>query len=386
MEFSFEYIINYIANENIDFIAIVTSNWHAVGVDAFLYDLYKENNRKLKGVIIVNYHFKNGYCINENDFVCTKFSQVKFFYLKNLKFNLKGSLQGFSNLLLSKNKSKKVIHIIYVIEPSFSSFMYFKDKFVSKKYIPKYILIDEGFGTYASKKSWKSVLTQECNFRYSFQPIIRIYFIKTFLSILRRFFFNIFPLEKRFIFKKRSNKLIPNQKTIESYKSVLNIRNEKLNIKYNENENFIILATSVLSEYNIIPLDIEIMIINKITSILRSKGILTIIKPHPRELNGKYSSINMHKVKILDNNFPLEYLLSRLNPICIIGYASTALVNAKVFYGIDSIDISNIVYQQSRNKSLEIGAADFKKLTKDLVFSVSDLSEIEEYLEHNFNL
>lgn len=387
MEFNLDYIVDYISNENIDFIATITSNWHAVGVDAFLLDLYKEKKRKLKGVIIINYHLKSGIYINENDFFCTRFSKIKFFYLKDPKFNFKRSFKGFKNLLLSKIKDKKFIHIISVIEPSFSSFMYFKDLFISKKYTPKYILIDEGFGTYVSKKAWKSVMVQESNFRYSFQSIIMIYFIKTSLSVLKKFFFNLFPVEKRFIFKKKSNKLILNQDIIKSYKSLLNIRNENLNIEYNNrNKNFIILATSTLSEYNIIPLDIEIRIINAITNISRSKGILTVIKPHPRELDNKYSSIDRRDVEILDSNFPLEDVLAGSNPICIIGYASTALVNAKIFYDIDSLNISDIVYQKSKNKSLEQETADFKKLTSDFILSISDLSQIDEYLDNHPNL
>lgn len=387
MEFNLDYIVDYISNENIDFIATITSNWHAVGVDAFLLDLYKEKKRTLKGVIIINYHLKSGIYINETDFFCTSFSKVKFFYLKDPKFNFKGSLKGFKNLLLSKKRDKKLIHIFSVIEPSFSSFMYFKDTFISKKYIPKYILIDEGFGTYVSKKAWKSVMDQESNFKYSFQSLIMIYFIKTSLSVLKKFFFNLFQVEKRFIFKKKSNKLILNQDIIKSYKSLLNIRNENLNIEYNNrNKNFIILATSTLSEYNIIPLDMEIKIINAITNISRSKGILTVIKPHPRELDNKYSSIDMKDVEILNSNFPLEDLLAGSDPICIIGYASTALVNAKIFYDIDSLNISDIVYQKSKNKSLEQETADFKKLTSDFILSISDLSQIDAYLDNHLNL
>lgn len=381
MEFDFDYVINYIINQDIDFIATITSNWHAVGVDAFLYDLYKKKERKLKGVIIINYHVKSGLCVHESDFLTSNFSDVKFFYLKNPKFHFKGSLQGFMNLLLSKNKNKKVIHIISVIEPSFSSFEYFKDKLSSNRYYPKYVLIDEGFGTYASNKTLKDASKQDYNNKNSFLILMRIYF-KIVLSVLKRYIFYIFHVEKRFNLKKKSDKLILNNEIIKSYKMVLNIRNKNLKNKYNtKNKNFIILATTPFSEYNIISLNEEIFIINTIAKISQKNGIYTIIKPHPREINGKYSSINNENIEIINNNFPLEDFLAGTKPLCIIGYISTALVNAKVFYEIDSINISDIALK-SRKNNLMYGNEDFKKLTADFILSFDDFDKIEEYLKN----
>lgn len=383
MEFSFDHAIDYLLNEDIDFIATVTSNWHAVGVDAFLYDLSKKVERKLKGLIVINYHVKTGLYINENDFFCTNFANVQFYYLKDPKFNLKGSLEGFKNLLLSKNKNKKSIHIISVIEPSFSSFQYFKDKPCSRKYDPEYILIDEGFGTYVSKKTWKSAIDHDYNFKYRLQSIIRVYLVRTFLSFIKKFFFNIlFQVKTKFIFKKKSKILTLNSDIVQSYKSVLNMRNKNLKINCDwGNENYLVLATGPLSEYNMVSPDIEIGLINAITAISRKKGINVVIKPHPRELSGKYSSIDIRGVKIINNDFPLEDWLAGSNPICIIGYASTVLVNAKIFYGIDSFNISDIAYKKTKNKSLIQQTADFKLLTSKFIPTISDLSEIEDFLD-----
>lgn len=381
MEFNFEDIINYLINEKIDFIATITSNWHAVGVDAFLLNLIKKTNKKLKGIIIINYHPISGAYVDETAFFCKKFVQVKFFYLKDPKFNFKGSFLGFKNILLSRRINNKQIHIISVLEPSFSSFRYFNNNLISKKYDPKFILIDEGFGTYVSKKAWKSVMIQESNYKYNIQSIIMIYFIKNFLSILKKFVFNIFYVEKRFIFKKKFNNLIPNNKVIDDYKAVLDIRNKNLKIDSIENDNIIILATEPLSECNMISSAMEIDIVNAITDIARRKGIYTIIKPHPREFNDKYSSIEMSGVQIIDNNFPLEELLARLHPICIIGYASTVLVNAKIFYEIDALNISEVAYKKSKNKALNEETADFKVLTSDFILQITELSQINDYLD-----
>jgi hypothetical protein len=56
--------------KDVDFIAKAISHWHAIGVDAFIYDLSQRKNKKLRGVIIISPHQKDGFVISEVDFIC----------------------------------------------------------------------------------------------------------------------------------------------------------------------------------------------------------------------------------------------------------------------------------------------------------------------------
>lgn len=67
---------------------------------------------------------------------------------------------------------------------------------------------------------------------------------------------------------------------------------------------------------------------------------MTLLKPHPREDIAKYASLQRHfdptEFQLSKFSGAAEALFSRLNPNtdAVIGYNSTALIAAQVFYGI----------------------------------------------------
>ena len=55
-------------NKNIDFVAVAISSWHALGIDAFIYNLSNELERKVKGLILILPHAEDGYLLRERRF------------------------------------------------------------------------------------------------------------------------------------------------------------------------------------------------------------------------------------------------------------------------------------------------------------------------------
>ena len=71
-------LLIYLENNKIDAIAVAISHWHALGVDAFLYDLSKRYNRKIEALILIQPHITDGYVINEKDFLNDENVDLKF--------------------------------------------------------------------------------------------------------------------------------------------------------------------------------------------------------------------------------------------------------------------------------------------------------------------
>jgi hypothetical protein len=145
-------------------------------VDAFIYDLSQRENKKLRGVIIISPHSKDGFVINEGDFICKNFSEVEFYFLdvsqKVQQFTvfrvIKFIKKTFDILLATKNirnknKNKKEIYIVSVMNPNINFLQIFRNKHLASKYSPAFSLIDEGIGAYMSKKVWKIV--RELNYQ-----------------------------------------------------------------------------------------------------------------------------------------------------------------------------------------------------------------------------
>lgn len=224
-----------------------------------------------------------------------KFSKNAF--VKNLYQSIKDNRQLIKELKLyieenikkniDKNKSYNLI--LFTEKELFNQIIL--SSFEKKNNIKK-ISVDEGIGHYRIAHSIKEKII---NILYNFFSILFLNFKFNYVVSLgtdSRFdviylrFPNLLDLENN---KKIKRIIVPTSSYI------------------SHNNNNILILTSPLSEDNFISIGEEKSIIHNIFNILQSNGYKIDVKPHPRELDGKYNN-ELRIIHLLDKEKPFESL------------------------------------------------------------------------------
>lgn len=398
----YQFLSRLMSEKDVDFIAWAVSHWHAIGVDAFIYDLSERKNKKLRGVIIILPHRKDRFVISEVDFICNNFAEVEFCFLDvNPKVQQSTVFRGVKRIkrifdillatksIRNKNKNKKEIYIVSVMNPNINFLQIFRNKHLASKYSPAFSLIDEGVGTYMSKKMWKIV--RELNYQnkelkhFQFVQVIELKIFEIGYSFLKNIALKYISTENRFLFSKKQDTLIPIWSVVNSYKKVLEKR--KVHIKKVKNTGpLAIIVTQPFLEYEQLSVEYELNITESVVNILVQRGISVAIKPHPRETVDKYTSIltkfKSEQIELIQQKTPVEDFFLMLNPACVIGYTSTSLVNARVLYNIPTISIINILLETTNAEMLNVQKNEFKKLASNMnIFFINSIEEIGDVLD-----
>ena len=390
-------IVENLANEDLDFIAFIVSPFHALGVDAFVYDLYNKYGRELEGLVIVNEHVRSGFVVNETNFKCTTFANVRFVYVKKLSFNDKtGAFQlvnissklirSFLKVTINLSRQKKDLYIISVMSTSILVFKIFDDRKVVGKYSPKFVNIEEGLGTYMGKDFWKLTNRYDSNGMDSSRTHlekIRFACTSKISNVAKYFIKNCFEIESRFIFTQKAQSLLPNKLIIDAYKAILSFNNSDIPeaIYPLIGKKWVIFASQAFVEYGQIDADDYLSNLNEIIEVLTEKDYYIALKPHPRESENLYELItNENKnVVLLPKSLTLENLL-QFHPDATIGFTSTALVTSKLFYDVPSISVIEMFLKSTDDPLLTITAKQFKLKFGNLVDSANSTEKINEAL------
>jgi len=393
----YNFILKKLEKENINFIGFLVSPFHALGIDAYLYELLKKS-KNLKGLIFIGPHPKSGFIVNEKDLRCSEFTDVEIIYIENDNYlrnknNFKkisngiNMLIGLLNIMLSKKYSKRELFILTIMNINISILSIFSNKKAIRAYHPRFVLIDEGIGTYMSKQVWKlekNYINSSLDDKSIFLRLKRLFVV--FLLNMASQYKNI---EKRFLFYSRKDDICVNEHVIASYKKIIEINKNHIKnsdiinlAKYINGGKFVILATQPFVEYNQIKLFNYMGILDKLFKILNKRNLKIVLKPHPRESEKKYGKIfkNYKDIYICTKSFLLEEMLY-LNPIKIIGFTSTSLVTAKLFYEIESISLVNIIIKNTNDSLINARGSEFKSKFKKYVHFINNFKEIEDLIK-----
>ena len=243
---------------------------------------------------------------------------------------------GLLNIMLRKKYSKRELFILTIMNINIFMLSIFSNKKLLRDYYPRFVLIDEGIGTYMSKQVWKlegTYINSSLDDKSIFSRLKRLFVI--FLLKMASYYKNI---EKRFIFYSRKDNIYVNEHVIASYRKIIEINknhiknNDIINLtKYISGGKFVILATQPFVEYNQIKLFDYMDILGNLLKILNKRNLKIVLKPHPREDEKKYEIIlkNYKDIYICTKNFLLEEILY-LNPIKIFGFTTTSLITSKL--------------------------------------------------------
>jgi hypothetical protein len=292
------------------------------------------------------------------------------------------------NIMLSKKYLKRELFILTIMNINIFVLPIFSNKKVSRNYHPRFVLIDEGIGTYMSNQVWKLEKSQ-INSSYIDDKSIFSRLKRLFVISLLKMISYYKNIEKRFIFYSIKDKIYVNEHAIASYKEIIEINknhvknNDIFNLaKYIDGWKFVILATQPFVEYNQIRLFDYMDILNTLFKILDERNFKIVIKPHPREDKTKYEIIlkNYKDIYICTKNFLLEEILY-LNPVKIFGFTSTSLITSKLFYGIESISLVNIITKNTNDSLINIRGNEFKSKFKKYVHFINDFKEVEDLVK-----
>lgn len=383
-------LFEYLENNRIDVIAVAISSWHALGIDAFLYDISKKYKRKVKALVLIIPHQRDGYIISEKDFQYRDSVDLKFEFI-DIPLNNQNFIQERVPNFISKYikmfsglrniRSHDGINDLFLLSPHLTYnelLIYFNNKIISSKYKPVFVLIDEGYASYVSKENWNSLRSEVSREEdYSILDTVSSKIFRSVDYIISIIILRSIKVESRFLLNVESQ-LTMNENICDSYKEVLKLRNNDL--KMDIVGKTVLIISQPFSEMDIIPLMTELNLMQSLIKFINKNGIKPILKPHPREKSDKYNDLKDCDFEVIENNFPVEEIIPKLNPICVIGYTSTALLNSKIFFDVNTISLLDVMLSKSDDKRDDDSNGEFKNLTGKYVNFVDKIEDIKKYL------
>lgn len=403
-------------SKDLDFVCFAITPWHAIGVDAFVLDLSQQLRRRPKGIIVQIGHRRQGFIINEKNFVSNRFADARFVKIQDKDFDLSVFLERkwvLAKFVLSlfryllwrlvfkvSGKKRKTLHFAYMVNPNIFSIVIFRSRDLSSRYVPVYHILDEGLRSYLNPLwGWLMVRNLEQGNRpYRLSGEIER-FLKDFLfgPLYYLFLSCLISRKKGSLFTSTSRLRAgkPDRKRVQLYREVLAMRTENLRriAIPDYKRGIVILCTQPLSEAGIISKEQEKSILSQLLELIIEKMELSlIVKRHPREDVKKYRELienvdRSSKITFAEEPMSLEDFLSRLDessrPCAVIGYSSMALITSKVIFNTPALSYFRITSEYSnRNFWARFSQPlPFDYLTRNLISFPRDLNEFECCLE-----
>lgn len=301
----------------------VVSKWHVYGAESYLRYILNNNIYKIKKVFIfIQFHDKSGkYRVSKNDFVylnLQKDMNVYFFFVKNQKVQYK-----FLSIYNKRDLEKFILIMISAKNLNVRQLLS-TCKFRNRKYI----LIDEGMGSYYSAKLWNLEI-QSLKPKTKIQQLENVIKdeIRKFLCLLicRDVTVNNLLIHKKNTFKLNEMVSI----NYREYFSQISTNSLKLPIENGDvvfvSDNLELMLNDEEEEMNVYKI-----IYNEIRKRFQNKRIW--IKPHPNEIADKKDQIFLNiGFDIIECNSSYEEICSQYDVItCGIG-STTLLTTATIF-------------------------------------------------------
>ena len=383
-------LLEYLEDNKIDVIAVAISSWHALGIDAFIYDISKKYQRKVKVLILIIPHQRDGYIISEKDFQYRDSADIKFEFIdippdnqNFIKERVPNFISKYTTMFsgIRNIQAHDGINDLFLLSPHLTYnelLIYFNNKKISSKYKPIFVLIDEGYASYISKEHWNILRSEVSNEEdYSLLDNISSKIFRSADYMIRKMIVRSIKVEPRFILNVESQ-LTMNKDVCDTYKQVLKLRDNKL--KMDDLGKTVLIITQPFSEMGSIPLETELNLMQSLIKFINKYDIKPILKPHPREKSDKYDDLVDCDFEIIKNKFPVEEIIPNLDPVCVVGYTSTALLNSKIFFDINAVSLLDVMISNFNEKTDEASDDEFKNLTGKYVNFVDKIEDIEEYI------
>ena len=335
-------------NDEIAYVATAITPWHAIGVIASILSLKLERK---KGIVLVNSH-TGRILINEPNFSLISENIEVYTIVKGKSSRKKIGGCGFviPNILLYSllgklRKSSKKLHLITPMDVELvaaSSLHYaLKDRVICNN------VYDEGLATYFPVSHTKRV-TKDQGLKIRMKSTFLVWY---FDKLCRSLYNATQSFENNCLFVKRTEQLDVNNRIVPFYKTAIEEGADNGTFNKSIFENAVVITPNAWMRKEVTD-NADTEALKRLMDSLIDEKIKFVVKLHPRdtwtnELCSEYRE-HIHT----NNSISTENLFASLEvkPKCVIGFSSTTLVTAKLFWNIPAFNMADIVDNANLSK------------------------------------
>lgn len=384
-----EFINKAASDKDINFIAFLITPWHAISLDASIKYLESIGIR-LHGMVLISPHENTGVCVNESSFLKESYDLYieKRSITKTKSSEILSQQQNAFSLFIQRRKKhlryydyifrggKNIANLLemYVIQPvNPDPFLGLRLKQYGRH--ARFVLSDEGVGTYTPYYDTQPPQGKMITNIHAWQKYFREVIVG---HRLMQFFHST---TYTMIFKKEHLSLVPRKEVIPFYRDVISqhVSSELWN-KEVDLSNSVVIAPSVHMEEIESYHNEDVQVWKEVCAILDSMNLKIFMKPHPRDKFFR-QFVSEWKCELIDiDGVSMEELCAKSCPKCIIGFASTALVTANMFYDIPVVCINELMNPALCSEQVQKSVAYYKKLFSKIVSFPQNAKEFNQLL------
>lgn len=346
----------------IGFIAFAWTKWHALGVEAFVERLRKDGDYRA-GLVMLMPHPTEGFLVKKSDVTTLSLDGgvevLDFPAQSGLTVGVSNHLSRHGIVFRSAMKVSRFSpvarsDVLYVVTANFipwGALSWLDSRGLIKRFNFNIIYLDEGVGSYMPKAMFRQAFSKErtssgmAGVRSLVQRAGEVYY-----DYLYAFADRLLNKSTRFLFRSLTDDaaLHPNEEVVEDYRAVLS-KGEKGALPGSMPDGCMaLILTGPWSELGHLPLSEELALVERVVIELSAEGYGVVIKPHPREVAGKYDRLltgsresGYGEIALADKNVAAEKYMSFMRSCDVVaGFSSTSLVTAAALYGIKAKAIS----------------------------------------------
>ena len=355
--------------KNVPFIAFIDSQMHLNAFKAFYYSKIEEGE-KLTGEIIIR-KVRDQFTIDKEELSFAEgcsitwrnsYSMRIFSKLNSTKQEKIKNLIKFLFLPFPENKKKNKFYLITIPPVRLRINEYFELAKRNGNARVEVVVLEEGLRTYIKRIKQSTIILSRLNKVQRFFSIIKYWIrVQGKNAILQRALKRNKRITYFYLLKKQKGKWIRNDQVCNAFAKIYG-SNPLMEGRTVDYHNTVLINPTPIFELADSNQDIECF--RQVKKLTDSLGMKLVLKPHPREKHlERYREIGID-VDSVNTGISQEELLARSNnkPAAIVGFYSTSLVTANLFWGIPAITLGKMV--DSKEKKIEVYCKDMKRFMK----------------------
>lgn len=364
-------ICRIIKENDLNFVAFAITPWHLIGVRSSLKYL-SMNKYCVRGLLCIIEHDISGISIGEEQL--REFDEsISIIYFQDVKGNLRKQLRICAHFILNNIFfDTKGFRKIFISAPG-GFYPFLQSMLEEELHVEvEYLVYDEGVQTYL-----KPIHHERENLGRHFSNKLKrsIYFLMD-TSIRMRGNVTLLTL----FTKTKHGSLEKNSIAVNLYKSVIEQSTDSISvINLERYKKAIVINSQTFFDNGEIERNEDITILREIINICKKCNHKVIIKLHPRDMH-KERYLCLQDAEIDWSPVSQESILSSLEilPLLIIGFTTTTLLTANIFWNVKTVSIAELLRKSSNNQRLNMHIKDFEKTFSKQIEFVNDLDEFEK--------
>lgn len=331
------------------FIGFAMSSWHAAGLDSWIRARHAEDSR-LAGLVLLVPHRVNGLLITDEDFpFAGRVAGVSFRVTPravgrhgNLPKGLRYLLRAFLSMASAcfRRASSRGFPVSFLsphrVARAWGLFSEHARLFRGRA--ARFVLLDEGVGTYASLRHWVKVLVGEARVSgtrrsalSAVAPLLGNALLETVVGVG-------YVVERRFLLAPNGSALDLDPRVVRELSAYFRDHGCLPRELAEMRSPRAVFVSQPFSELGVLPVRLEAEMVAAAAQSLVTEGFDVLVVLHPREEPGKFREefgLSDGGIRVAKFTRSIEFALSRLDESdVVVGLSSTSLLTASALFGI----------------------------------------------------